>query len=126
MASHRRGHCRSLPTATTSSPSAVANASYGTRLGCALPIRPGATPPTNAFWAWLTSTASVDSSSDTSIRWPGAPVVLARRPASTETAPNSPLTTSLIATPTFVGRPPSSSAAPVIDISPPTACTTKS
>ncbi len=31
-----------------------------------------------------------------------------------------------IATPTFVGRPPSGSVAPVIDISPPTACTMKS
>jgi hypothetical protein len=37
-----------------------------------------------------------------------------------------PVTTSLIATPTFIGRPPSSSASPVIDISPPTAWITKS
>ena len=70
IASHSRGHWRSLPTATASSPSAVANVSYGTMFGWALPIRPGARPPTNAFWAWLTSTASVLSSSDTSIRWP--------------------------------------------------------
>ena len=38
----------------------------------------------------------------------------------------NPVTTSLIATPTFVGRPPSTSASPVIDISPPTAWMTKS
>ena len=37
-----------------------------------------------------------------------------------------PRTTSLIATPTLVGPPPSASAAPVIDISPPTAWMTKS
>ena len=47
----------------------------------------------------------------------------ASRPASSETAPNSPLTTSLIATPTFSGRP---SGSPVIDMSPPTAWITKS
>ena len=40
-----------------------------------------------------------------------------RRPGS-PTAPNSPVTTSLIATPTLVGWPPSASASPVIDISP--------
>ena len=91
-------------------------------------MRCGARPPTNAFWAWLTSTASVDSSSDTSIRWPDAPVSPARAssPARTETVPNSPVTTSLMATPTFVGSPPSASVAPVIDISPPTAWITKS
>ena len=38
----------------------------------------------------------------------------------------SPVTTSLMATPTFVGCPPSSSACPVIDISPETAWMTKS
>ena len=38
----------------------------------------------------------------------------------------SPVTTSLIATPTLVGRPPSASASPVIDIRPPTAWMTKS
>ena len=81
-------------------------------------------------------------SSETSIRWPvarsgsaptGSPVARgsarptsrsrASRPASTETAPNRPLTTSLIATPTFIGRP---SGSPVIDIRPPTAWITKS
>ena len=41
-------------------------------------------------------------------------------------AANRPVTTSLIATPTLVGRPPSASASPVIDISPPTAWMTKS
>ena len=41
--------------------------------------------------------------------------------ARTATAPWSPAMTSAIATPTFVGPPPSSSAAPVIDISPDTA-----
>ena len=42
------------------------------------------------------------------------------------TAANRPVATSLIATPTFTGRPPSSSGWPVIDISPPTACAMKS
>ena len=69
-ARQKRGHWRSLPTATAISPSAVSNVSYGTMLGWALPSRPGATPSTNAFWAWLTSTESVDSKIDTSTRWP--------------------------------------------------------
>ncbi len=65
------------------------------------------------------------------MRWPRAPdpaTVRPRptRPARIETAPNSPVTTSVIATPTFVGRPPSASASPVIDMRPPTAWTTKS
>ena len=41
-ASQKRGHCRSDPTATAISPSAVANVSYGTMFGWALPRRPGA------------------------------------------------------------------------------------
>src|ERR687890_488579 len=44
--------------------------------GWALPRRPGGEPPTKAFCAWLTSAASVDPRSDTSIRWPRS----ARRP----------------------------------------------
>ena len=65
------------------------------------------------------------------MRWPTGPASaeLRSRPISaarTDTAPNSPVTTSEIATPTFVGWPPSASGAPVIDISPPTAWTTKS
>ena len=51
------------------------------------------------------------------------------RPASaarTATAPWSPVTTSAIATPTFVGWPPTSSGQPVIDIRPDTAWMTKS
>ena len=43
-AAHSRGHCRSEPTATAIAPSAVANVSYGTMFGWALPSRPGATP----------------------------------------------------------------------------------
>jgi hypothetical protein len=46
--------------------------------------------------------------------------------ASTATAPSSPVTTSLMATPTLVGEPPSASGAPVTDISPPSAWITKS
>ena len=111
------------PTATAISPSAVSNVSYGTMFGWALPRRPGATPETNAFWAWLTSAASVEARSEMSIRWPrpdAGPGSARGRPAppGRSTAPSIPVTTSLIATPTFVGRPPSSSAAPVIDISP--------
>ena len=34
--------------------------------------RPGATPVTNAFWAWLTRLARVAPSSEMSIRWPPA------------------------------------------------------
>ena len=49
----------------------------GTMFGWALPRRPGCRPVANAFCAWLTSTARVDSSSDTSIRWP-----IGRPPAS--------------------------------------------
>ena len=40
--------------------------------GWALPRRPGAAPPTNAFWAWLTRIARVEARSDTSTRWPAA------------------------------------------------------
>ena len=60
-ARQNRGHWRSLPTATAIAPSAVANVSYGTMFGWALPSRPGAPPPTNAFWAWLTRPARVDA-----------------------------------------------------------------
>ena len=77
-ASHSRGHWRSDPTATASSPSAVANVSYGTMFGWALPRRPGGAPVTNAFCAWLTRTARVDASSETSTRWPGRPPRRAR------------------------------------------------
>ena len=40
-ARQKRGHWRSLPTATAISPSAVSNVSYGTMFGWALPSRPG-------------------------------------------------------------------------------------
>ena len=85
-------------------------------------VRVGVATP---FWAWLTSRASVEASSETSTRWPP------ERPrsssaASTPMAPNSPLAMSLIATPSFVGDPPVSSGNPVIDINPPTACITES
>ncbi len=125
IASQKRGHWRSDPTPTATSPSAVANVSYGTMFGWALPRRPGARPVTNAFWAWLTRTARVDPSSDTSTRCtPDSPrpINAARMPI----AAYSPVTTSLIATPTFVGRPPSASRSPVIDMRPPTAWMTKS
>jgi hypothetical protein len=72
-ARQNRGHCRSLPTATAIVPSAVSNVSYGTMFGWALPSRPGADPPTNAFWAWLTSAASVEPRSVRSIRCPPFP-----------------------------------------------------
>ena len=105
-ATHTRGHWRSEPTATAISPSAVSNVSYGTMLGCALPRRPGATPDTNAFWAWLTSADSVEASSEMSMRWPvpdAGPSARSRATsdASTLTAPSIPVITSLIATPTF-------------------------
>ena len=100
-------------------------------LGWALPSRPGATPSTNAFWAWLTSTDSVDSKIDTSTRWPvpWAGDEGSSRPASAARIPTaawSPVATSAIATPTFVGPPPSASVAPVIDISPASAWRRKS
>ena len=58
------------PDADAISPSAVANVSYGTMLGWALPRRTGAAPVTSAACAWLTSTASVLWSSETSMRCP--------------------------------------------------------
>ena len=99
--------------------------------GWALPSRPGARSVANAFCAWLTRLASVAPRIDTSTRWPRAIARRARAPrptsaASTPTAPSIPVTTSLIATPTLVGPPPSSSVAPVIDISPLAAWMTKS
>ena len=78
-----RRHCRSEPTATAIAPSAVSNVSYGTMFGCAFPRRPGATPVTKAFCAWLTRLARVAPSSEMSIRWPGRPPAgrpLARAP----------------------------------------------
>ena len=81
-------------------------------------------PPTNAFCAWLTRLASVAPRIDTSTRWPRpatAPRLALARPtsaASTPTAPSIPVTTSLIATPDLGRAAASSSAAPVIDISP--------
>ncbi len=100
-------------------------------LGWALPSRPGATPLTNAFWAWFTRLARVEPSSETSIRWPSPAIAdpVRSRPTSAArmaTVPSIPLTTSLIATPTLVGSPPSSSDAPVIDMSPLAAWITKS
>ena len=124
-AAQKRGHWRSDPTATASSPSAVAKVSYGTMFGWALPRRSAARPVTKAFWAWLTSTASVEPSRETSTRWPASTAARASA-ARIPIAANRPVTTSLIATPTLVGRPPSASASPVIDISPPTAWITKS
>src|SRR4029078_5133489 len=70
IAGPSRAHCRSLPTPSAISPSAVRNVSYGTMLVWALPRRIGARPVTRALWAWMTSTARVLWSSDTSIRWP--------------------------------------------------------
>ena len=67
-----------------------------------------APPPSHAPAPWLP---------------PSAPRSRPSRPAISETAPKRPATTSLIATPTFIGRP---SGSPVIDISPPTAWITKS
>ena len=104
-------------------PSPVSNVSYGTMFGWAFPRRPGAAPPTNAFWAWLTRLASVAPRIDTSTRCPRPATALPSRSrpssaARTPTAPSIPVTTSLIATPTLVGAPPSPSGLPVIDISP--------
>ena len=99
--------------------------------GWALPRRPGDSPVTKRFWAWFASHDSVDSRSEMSIRWPrpwaGDPG--RSRPAiaaSTAVAPSIPVVRSLIATPTFVGPPPSASGGPVIDMSPETAWITKS
>ena len=65
---------------------------------------PGRSPVTKAFWAWLTRTASVDPSSDTSTRWPGVAVAARQRaPTRIPMTAYSPVTTSLMATPTLVG-----------------------
>ncbi len=79
-------------------------------------------------------------SSEMSIRWPPAgtaspatseapPAAVPARAssaASTLTAPSIPVATSVIATPTFVGPPPSASGAPVMLMSPLVAWMTKS
>ena len=82
--------------------------------------------------------AIVEARSEMSMRWPplvgcaGAPSDGRRsdlRPTSapsTLTAPSIPVATSLMATPTFIGAPPSTSAAPVMLISPLVAWMTKS
>ena len=130
MASQNRGHCRSEPTATASSPSRVANVSYGTMFGWALPRRPATGPVTNAFCAWFDEHRERRRRAATrrSVGRAAAPPTPtgAISPARIPIAANSPVTTSLIATPTLSGRPPSASASPVIDISPPTAWITKS
>jgi hypothetical protein len=74
----------------------------GHDVGVGIALRSGWVPSTKAFWAWLMSTARVLSSSDTSIRWPWPP----RSAARTATQPSRPVTMSLIATPTLVGRRP--------------------
>ena len=66
-----------------------------------------------------------------SIRWPlpaGREPARSRptRAASAATAPSRPVTTSAMATPTFVGSPPASSGKPVIDIRPASAWRMKS
>ncbi len=65
------------------------------------------------------------------MRWPWSWAGESGRPrpssaARTATQPRMPVTTSLIATPTLLGLPPSASGKPVIDISPATAWITKS
>ena len=63
------------------------------------------------------------------MRWPDPDEPAASRAwraASTATAPSIPVVRSETATPTFVGRPPSASAWPVIDMRPDTAWTMKS
>ena len=105
--------------------------SYGMRFGCALPIRTGRRAAHERVLGLVDERRRASTRGATR-RSAGRAMSVrggasrASRPARIETAPNSPVTTSLIATPTLVGRPPSSSVAPVIDISPPTAWTTKS
>ena len=115
-------HCRSLPTPIAMSPSDVANVSYGTMLGWALPRRFGRGPGHERVLGLVHEhreralqqrdvdplASLLDAAASRAARG-------ASSPASTDTAPNRPLTTSLIATPTFIGRP---SGSPVIDIEP--------
>ena len=108
-------------------------------LGCALPSRPGATPVDERVLGLVDEAGQrrpeqrdVDALAARQDRVAGevrAPAPLAGPPssaASTLTAPSIPVATSLIATPTLVGLPPSASGAPVMLIRPLVAWMTKS
>ncbi len=102
-ASHRRGHCRSLPTAIASSPSRVAKVSYGTIVGWALPRRPGALsatrrsgPGSRAVRGW--NRAGTRRSAGLRPHAPPAGRARGARPAPRPRR-TGPVTTSLIATP---------------------------
>ena len=128
IAAQKRGHCRSDPTATTISPSLVANVSYGTMFGWALPRRPGARPGGERVLRLVDEhrqggRQQGDVDALAAHRTVGA---ASQEPGEDPDVANSPATMSLIATPTLVGWPPSASASPVMDISPPTAWITKS
>ena len=134
-ARQKRGHCRSLPTATAIAPSAVSNASYGTMFGWALPSRPGDVAGERVLGLvdergeGRAEERQVDPLAGRRRRALALGVALAsagEQRGETATAPFRPVRTSLIATPTFVGRPPPSSGAPVIDIRPARAWITKS
>ena len=123
------GHCRSDSTATAISPSAVRRSRTGTMLGCALPCRPGAVPRNEGVLRLVDERCQGRAEQrdiDTLACGARAGALPSDEPASTLTAPSIPDTTSLIATPTFVGSPPSASAAPVIDMRPLAAWITKS
>ncbi len=59
---HSRANWVSLPAVTMSSPSPVGRGSYGNRLGCALPIRYGTTPPVTQALVWFTIPDSAEDS----------------------------------------------------------------
>ena len=92
--SHSLRNWPSLPAVTISSPSAVGSASYGNRLGCALPIRVGVAPAATTAPEWLTSPDSAEESRLTSTCWPRPVAARSCSAASTPISACSPAITS--------------------------------
>ena len=92
-------------------------------LGWALPIRCGTTAAIVYADPWLTSAPSSADSRLTSTSWPRPVASRWRVAARIPTVAKSPASTSTTATPTFCGSP---SGVPVMLISPPSACTSRS
>ena len=116
-------NCWSLPTAMTRSRSAAGNTAYGAMLGCWLPRRRGARPVASVEAAWFVSAESRLWRRFTSTRRPRPVRSRSRRASRIPTTAFCPQSTSTRATPALDGSP---SGSPVIDMRPPTACTSRS
>ena len=92
-------------------------------LGWALPIARGTAPAPTTACAWFTSAESVELSRFTETCWPTPLRARSCSAARIPTVACRPVSTSTRATPTFVGW---SGAGPVMLISPPIACTSRS